>query len=150
MNISKVKFYLSLANQVATQATCPRASVGAVLVNDDRVVSIGYNGAVRGSPHCRKEGCWLQPKEDRQTCLRAVHAEANALINAAYGGSSTKNAFLFCTHKPCINCAKLLINAGIKFVFYVHNYPDKLVAQLLVQPLLVMTQVSYPKNKLSL
>lgn len=144
ISLKKIKFYSKLAKQVAKEATCPRASVGAVLVHDDRVISLGYNGSVRNTRHCKDSGCWLQPKDDRQTCMRAVHAEANALINAAYGGAATKGSVLFCTHKPCVQCLKLLINAGIEEVFYLQEYSDKLVDELLeprVIPLIKLTRV---------
>lgn len=143
MKLDKIKFYLSLAEKVSTQATCPRASVGAVLVNDDRVISVGYNGAPRGSGHCKEEGCWLQPKEDRQSCMKAVHAETNCVLNAAYGGASTKGALLFCTHKPCVHCAKLLINAGVPKVFYLYEYKDKLADELLKSKLIDMELVTF-------
>lgn len=146
MSPKKIKFYLGLAQQVAKEATCPRASVGAVLVKDDRVISLGYNGSLRNTTHCKEEGCWLQPKEDRQACVRAVHAEANALVSASYGGATTKYSILFCTHKPCIHCLKLLIGAGVGEIFYLQDYPDQLVDKLLDpkdgDPLIVLTQVN--------
>jgi dCMP deaminase len=146
MKINKIKFYLNLAKEVATESTCPRAQVGSVLVNDDRVISLGYNGAPRGVPHCKDGGCWLRRKGHKLSCALAVHSEVNAIINAAYGGAATKNSMLFCTHKPCVDCTKLLINAGVGQVFYIKDYVDKLADKLVSCRQILMVKVSYAKN----
>jgi dCMP deaminase len=147
MKINKIKFYLNLAKEVATESTCPRAQVGSVLVNDDRVISLGYNGAPRGIPHCKEDGCWLRRKGNKLSCALAVHSEINAVINAAYGGASTKNSMLFCTHKPCIDCTKLLINAGVGQVFYINHYADKLADKLVSYNRITLVRMSYAKRR---
>lgn len=121
----KLRLYLSLAETAALEGTCPRAQVGAVLVGDDRVLGLGYNGAPRGTPHCNQVGCLLEKDVmGRDHCYRAVHAESNALVNAAYSGAATKHAVLVGTHRPCVSCLKLLINAGIHEIYYHHHYED--------------------------
>lgn len=131
MKVGKIQFYLNLAQTASTQSTCPRAPVGAVLVNDDRVVSIGYNGSPRGTPHCIDEGCLIYVNGTRESCFRATHAEVNVVTNAAYGGACTKNSILFCTHKPCNQCTKLLINAGITYVYYLYEYQDDITHKVI-------------------
>ena len=125
------KFYLRIAKTTARQSTCPRAKVGAVLVYDNRVISRGYNGAPRGCPTCKEEGCWTYPRGlRRSSCYKAVHAELNALLNAAYGGAAIKGAEMICTHSPCLDCLKAMLNAGVKTVYYGECYNDKLASQL--------------------
>lgn len=121
----KLKLYHGLAVTASLAGTCPRAQVGAVLVGDDRVIGLGYNGSPRGTPHCQSAGCWLGLGQDgREHCYRAVHAESNALVNAAYAGAATNQAILVTTHRPCVTCLKLLINAGIQTAYYEHEYED--------------------------
>lgn len=131
MSHKKIKLYYSIAEVVAKSSTCPRAQVGAVLVNDDRVISIGYNGSARGTSHCNDVGCILRNVGDKISCFRATHAEVNAVVNAAYGGAQTKGAVLVCTHKPCNHCLKVLVNAGIVHIYYVLDYPDSITDELL-------------------
>jgi dCMP deaminase len=100
----------------ARRATCPRLSVGAVLVQDDRVVSVGYNGAPAGMDHCPSD-CVQQDR-----CVRSVHAEANAILWAAKVGTATHGAHLYTTHAPCYHCAQLAINAGVAAVVYDTEY----------------------------
>jgi dCMP deaminase len=128
MNIRKIKMYSSMAHEVAKNATCPRLSVGAVLINDDRVIAIGYNGAPRGIPHCKDVGCTMVDNH----CRAAVHAEQNAVANAAYGGSATKGSVMFVTHSPCDACLKIMINAGVERVIYSKYYKNE-VAENLVE-----------------
>jgi dCMP deaminase len=114
--------FMDVARTFAKRATCPRASVGAVLVRDGIVLAQGWNGAVRGAPHCTEAGCDLQELHGRQSCFRAIHAEMNALLNAARTGASTLGATLYCTHAPCTRCAGYLVQAGIKRVVYAEEY----------------------------
>jgi dCMP deaminase len=111
-------YYLTIAYTVAKRATCPRASVGAVLVKDNHIIATGFNGAVRGLPHCTEVGCLMLDGH----CARAVHAECNAIIQAALHGVSTAGATAYITHYPCLNCAKMLVNAGITRVVYGEVY----------------------------
>jgi dCMP deaminase len=109
--------------------------VGAVLVKDKRILTTGYNGAPHGLPHCLEVGCLREqlgiPSGERQELCRGLHAEQNAIIQAAYYGVSIEGATLYCTHQPCITCAKMLINAGIKKIIFEEPYPDELAEQML-------------------
>lgn len=108
-----------LAKVWAERATCPRLSVGAVIVNaDHQVLATGYNGSVRGHAHCLDHGCVLEGDH----CVRAVHAEANALMQAARVGVSVNGALIYVTHTPCIACAKLLAQAGVGNLLYLESY----------------------------
>ncbi|MCL6522806.1 MAG: dCMP deaminase family protein [Firmicutes bacterium] len=114
------EYFLRLAELVAERATCPRQHVGAVLVRERRILATGYNGAPRGLPHCTEVGCSLYGEH----CTRAVHAELNALLQCARFGVAAEGATLYCTHTPCLECAKALVNAGVHEVVYRHPYAD--------------------------
>jgi len=122
------EYFMRIAEVVSSRSTCLRTRVGAVLVRDKRILSTGYNGAPSGMVHCLELGCLRQqsniPSGERHELCRAVHAEQNAIIQAALHGVSTENATLYCTHQPCILCAKMLINAKIKRVVFKNSYPD--------------------------
>ncbi len=109
----------NIAKLVARRSTCLRSSVGAVLAREGRIISMGYNGAPSGMPHCSVDTCG--PDEG---CTRTVHAEANAIAFAAKTGIETDGSTLYTTHSPCNDCAKLLINAGIKRIIYWEKYRD--------------------------
>lgn len=113
-------YYMMMAQLVASRSTCPRAYVGAIIVKDGQVISTGYNGAPSDLHHCTDVGHLLVDGH----CVRTVHAEINAVIQAALHGTSTDGATCYVTHAPCIHCAKALINAGIQKVFYLENYGD--------------------------
>jgi len=112
-----------------------RRQVGTVLVKDNRVLATGYNGAPSQLPHCYDVGCLREkmgvPPGERHELCRGLHAEQNALIQAAYHGVSVRGAVLYSTHFPCVICTKMLINAGIKKVIYLEGYPDYLSEQML-------------------
>jgi len=112
---------MSIAVAVSRAATCRRASVGAVLVKDGCIVSTGYNGAPKGEPHCTDVGCEME----HDHCIRCVHAEANALIQAGTIGVSTEGVTLYTTTHPCRNCMGLIINAGIEDIVYLTPYSSK-------------------------
>jgi len=120
---------MQIAHTVATRATCPRASVGAVLVRDHRILTTGYNGAPRGVAHCTEAGCMLV----NEHCQRATHAEANAIVQGALHGVGLQGATAYCTHQPCVNCSKLLISAGITKIVYDQPYPDAIASELLAE-----------------
>lgn len=121
MRPSKDEYWMNIAREVATRATCKRRKVGAVLVRNNRVVSTGYNGAPEGLPHCLEAGCDIENGH----CVRTVHAEANALIQAGLaGGAGTEGTTLYTTASPCRACMSLIINAGIKRVVYADPYID--------------------------
>jgi len=114
-----------------------RRKVGAVLVREKRVLATGYNGAPSGLPHCAEVGCLRKdqniPSGQRHELCRGLHAEQNAIIQAAYHGTSIKDADLYCTTFPCSICTKMLINAGIRRIFYDEGYADELATQLIAQ-----------------
>lgn len=121
------EYFMQIARTVATRATCPRASVGAVLVREHRILTTGYNGAPRGVSHCTEAGCIVV----NDHCQRATHAEANAIVQGALHGVSLHDATAYCTHQPCVNCSKLLISAGIVRIVYDEAYYDPVAAELL-------------------
>jgi len=123
------EYFMEVARTVATRATCPRASVGAVLVRDHRILTTGYNGAPRHVAHCTETGCELVNGH----CLRSTHAEANAIVQGALHGVQLEGATAYCTHQPCVNCAKLLISAGVVKIVYRDPYPDVFAQQLLAE-----------------
>ncbi|AKB76456.1 dCMP deaminase [Methanosarcina lacustris Z-7289] len=122
------EYFLEIAFVVGKRATCLRNKVGAVIVRDKRILSTGYNGAPSGMEHCLETGCIRDiekiPSGTRHEKCRAVHAEQNAIIQAAIHGVSIAGGTLYCTHQPCILCAKMLINSNIKRVVYSIPYPD--------------------------
>lgn len=115
------EYFMGLAAQVARRSTCKRRAVGAVLVRNRRILATGYNGSPPGFPHCINDQCLMIDGH----CVRTIHAETNAIIQAALHGISTEGAALYCTSFPCHNCAKMLIGAGIKQIFYRDAYNDE-------------------------
>jgi dCMP deaminase len=123
--VSWDRYFMNLALQAATRSTCPRKSVGAVIVRDKAILSTGYNGSVRGAPHCTEAGCLME----NDHCVRTVHAEANALVQAARHGTRLEGAEIYVTASPCFNCFKLIANAGIQTVYYGNLYRDDQVLE---------------------
>lgn len=118
---------MEIAHLVKTRATCPRRSVGAVIVRDRHILATGYNGAPSGLPHCPEQGPhadWPEGCMRAGHCIRALHAEQNAILQAAKLGVPTDGASIYVTCQPCNNCAKMIINAGIQKVVYEGDYPD--------------------------
>ncbi len=129
------KRFMELTEKVGTWASCLRRKVGAVIVRDNRVMATGYNGAPAGIQNCVERGECLRQKYNIESGTRAelcyaAHAEQNALIQAARYGISIDGSTLYCTHQPCVICAKMIINAGIKRVVYREGYPDEFSLQL--------------------
>ena len=124
------EYFMEMAVLTARRSTCLRRHVGAVIVQEKHIVATGYNGAPRGLDHCgdREGGCLRQqlgiPSGQKHELCRALHAEQNAIIQAAKLGVSIDGATLYCTHQPCSVCAKMIINAGIQRVVYQEGYPD--------------------------
>jgi dCMP deaminase len=120
------EYFMKIADVVASAATCDRKHVGAVIVVNKTVVSTGYNGAPRGMPHCDQVGHELKDMGGRQSCVRTVHGEANALVQAARTGAKVEGGTLYTTASPCYDCLKLIINAGIVRIvckeFYASRY----------------------------
>ncbi len=124
------QYFMEIAELISKRSTCLRRKVGAVIVKDKRILSTGYNGAPSGIKHCSETGCLREklkvPSGERHELCRGLHAEQNAIIQAAYHGVEIKNSILYCTNLPCIICTKMLINAGITKIYYKDGYPDKL------------------------
>ncbi|MBR4465251.1 cytidine/deoxycytidylate deaminase family protein [bacterium] len=114
-------YFMNIAREVATRSTCPRKSVGAVIVRDRRILSTGYNGSIKGMPHCTDVGCDMVDGH----CVATVHAEANAIIQAARNGVCIDGGDIYVTASPCWNCFKLIANSGIKRIFYGEFYRDE-------------------------
>ena len=129
------EYFLQIARYVSERTTCLRRSVGAVLVRDKRILATGYNGAPSGVSHCADVGCLREtlkvPSGERHELCRGLHAEMNALIQAALHGVNVKGSTLYCTSMPCSLCAKMLINAGIEKIVALGGYPDDLSKELL-------------------
>ncbi|HVB08756.1 MAG TPA: cytidine/deoxycytidylate deaminase family protein [Bacillota bacterium] len=121
------EYFIAMAELAATRSTCPRRQVGAVLVKGGRVIATGYNGAVRGGVHCTDAGCLMVDGH----CVRAVHAELNAILQCAVTGTSSAGCTLFTTSFPCVACAKAIVQAGIVRVVYLSPYPDPNSAEVL-------------------
>jgi len=130
------EYFASITKQVATRATCLRRKVGAIIVKDKRILTTGYNGAPMGVKNCLERGLCLReelkvPSGQRHEICRGLHAEQNAIIQAAYHGINIKDSVIYCTNQPCVQCAKMIINSGIKKIYYFNDYPDELAQQLL-------------------
>ncbi len=128
------QYFMQIASVVATRSTCERRRVGALLVLNKRILTTGYNGAPGGLSHCREAGCLRQqmkvPSGERHELCRGLHAEQNAIIQAAVHGGAINEAALYCTHYPCAVCAKMIINAGVRMVVLKDNYPDELAKKI--------------------
>ncbi len=128
---------MGITEMVATRSTCLRRHVGAILVKEKRILATGYNGAPAGLKHCEETGCLRQdasvPSGMRHELCRGLHAEQNAIIQAACYGISISGSTLYCTNKPCIICTKMVINAGIRHVFYKEGYDDPLADKMLAE-----------------
>ena len=120
--VSPDEYFMSITRLVATRSTCMRRAVGAILVKNRRILSTGYNGAPSGVAHCRDAGCVRMeskvPSGERAEICRGLHAEQNAIIQAAFHGVSISSSTLYCTNLPCSICVKMLINAGISEIVY--------------------------------
>lgn len=128
-------YFMGITHLVAGRSTCCRRHVGAILVKDRHILATGYNGAPSGVPHCEDVGCIRKergvPPGERHELCRGLHAEQNAIIQAALYGVSIRDATLYSTHLPCVVCAKMLINAQIKEIVYEEGYPDPLASRML-------------------
>ena len=145
------EYFMEFALLAARRSTCLRRSVGAVLVKEKAVLATGYNGAPRGVPHCSVVGCLRDeldvPSGHRHELCRGLHAEQNAIIQAAYhGGTSVKGAHVYTTTFPCMICTKMLINAGIKRIVYLEGYPDDLSQQMVRDAGLTVSQLTSRKE----
>ncbi len=140
---------MEIAHLVKKRATCLRRQVGAVIVKDKNILATGYNGAPSGVEHCLTRGCLREklgiPSGERHEICRGLHAEQNAIIQAAKHGTSIEGATLYCTNQPCGICAKMIINAGIRTLIYEDGYPDALAAEMIGES--GLTCVQYKKKE---
>jgi dCMP deaminase len=129
------EYFMEMAHVIAKRSTCLRRKVGAILVKEKHILSTGYNGAPKGLKHCSETGCLREdqniPPGERHELCRGLHAEQNAIIQAAVFGVSIKGSVLYCTYTPCVVCVKMLINAGVTEIIYAGEYPDALAKQMM-------------------
>lgn len=129
------EYFMDIAHLVSQRSSCLRRKVGAIVVKDKRVLSTGYNGAPTGVRHCEETGCLRQkmnvPSGQRHELCRGLHAEQNSFLQAALHGVSLKDSMMYITVTPCIICAKMIINAGIKEIVIEGNYPDEMAMEFL-------------------
>ena len=126
---------MDVAELISHRSTCIRRKVGAVIVQDKRIMATGYNGAPKGLKHCCEVGCLRAdqniPSGERHELCRGLHAEQNAIIQAAVFGVSIEGSSLYCTNTPCVVCVKMLINAGVQEIIYAGEYPDQLAKDMI-------------------
>ncbi len=131
------EYFMKITRDVALRATCVKRKVGAIIVKDKRILSTGYNGAPKGLKHCSEVGCLRKemnvPSGQRHELCRGLHAEQNAIIQAAVHGVKIEDGIMYCTYQPCIICVKMMINAGIKCLVFEGNYPDELAANMIME-----------------
>lgn len=129
------EYFMEIAHVVAKRSTCTRRQIGAIVVKDKRILTTGYNGAPSGLPHCVDLECLRDElgiaSGTRHEICRALHAEQNAIMQAALYGVSTKDSTLYCTHQPCSLCAKAIINSGVRRVVFQGDYPDDFALEML-------------------
>lgn len=130
-------YFMSIAEQVATRSTCNRRQIGAVLVKGKRILATGYNGVPIGLEHCETVGCLREklgiPSGEKHELCRGLHAEQNAVIQAARHGIAMDGATIYSTTQPCVMCSKILLNAGVVDIVYRDGYPDDLAASLIAE-----------------
>jgi len=131
------QYFMEMAELASKRSTCLRRKVGAVLVKDKRILATGYNGAPKKLPHCEETGCLREQKNvhsgQRHEICRGINAEQNLIAQSAIHGVKTDGATVYCTNQPCSICTKILINAGIKKIYYKNPYNDEFTKKLLEQ-----------------
>lgn len=139
------EYFMSITEMVAQRSTCLRRKVGAILVRDKRIIATGYNGAPAKVSHCLDIGCLREqqgiPSGERHELCRGLHAEQNAIIQAALHGFSIEGSTLYCTNMPCSICSKMLINARIEKIYYKEGYADSLSSLLLAEAKVSVAQL---------
>ena len=136
------EYFMELAQVVAKRSTCNRRKVGTVLVRDKRILTTGYNGSPSGLPHCTDVGCLIVDGH----CVRAIHAEQNAIIQAALHGITLKGATCYVTSSPCVHCAKMLIAAGIERIVYMDEYTEQIGLEMARQAGVIMERFTPPSH----
>ncbi len=145
------QYFMTITRQVAERSTCNRAKVGAVIVRDKSILATGYNGAPAGMPHCTEVGCLIYesktPNGDtEENCFRTIHAEINAIAQAAKNGSTIKEAAIYITHTPCIHCLKVLVNTGIRNIYYEIPYKLHTLEEILRATKVHLEKVELPQK----
>ena len=135
---------MNIAQEAASRSTCDRKHVGAVIVRDRTILSTGYNGSIRGMPHCDEVGHIM----DNGHCIATIHAEANAILQAAKNGVMIEGAQVYITASPCWICFKMLANAGIKKIFYGEFYRDEKIFEVAKKLEIELTHIPVDQNKL--
>src|SRR3989339_1517875 len=147
------EYFIKLALLVAERSTCLRHHVGTVIVRDKHILTTGYNGAPSGTKDCLELGCLREamgiPSGTRHEICRAIHAEQNAIIQAGLHGISIEGATIYCTHPPCILCAKMLANAKIKRYITYGEYPDEAAKELLQEVGIAFVKISKPETNIN-
>jgi dCMP deaminase len=145
------QYFMGIASLVAKRSTCRRRAVGAIIVKDKRILSTGYNGAPTGVSHCIDIGCLREDmgiaSGTRHELCRGIHAEQNAIIQAAFHGVGIKGASLFCTNLPCSICAKMIINAGINTIYYLDGYADEMSQQFFEEARIEVVQMKMDSDQ---
>lgn len=140
------QYFMEITHLVATRSSCLRRQVGAVLVKQKNILATGYNGVPSGITHCSETGCLRErlavPSGERHELCRGLHAEQNAIIQAARHGINIDGATLYCTTMPCIICSKMLINAGIQKIVYEHGYTDELAQEMIAEAAIEVVRFS--------
>jgi len=143
-------YFMDIARIVSSRSTCIRRNVGALIVKDKRILSTGYNGAPINLKHCIDTGCMRERLKiasgERHELCRGLHAEQNAIIQAAYHGVSINGADIYSTHLPCSICMKMIINAGIAKVLYADGYPDELSHEFILESAIVVQKIDFEKK----
>jgi dCMP deaminase len=146
------EYFMKMSSLVAERSTCLRHHIGAVIVKDKRVMSTGYNGAARGIKDCKERGCLRNelniPSGTRHEICRAIHAEQNAIIQGAIHGVKIEGATIYCTHTPCMICAKMIVQAGIKEVVSYHNYADADARDFLGEAGILLRKIERPEGSI--
>lgn len=144
------EYFMDITRLVARRSTCRRRRVGALIVKDKKILATGYNGAPAGVRHCSEVGCLREklqvPSGERAELCRGLHAEQNAIIQAAFHGVSIQEAVLYSTTMPCSVCMKMLINAGIREIIYAEGYPDQLAEELIRETRIPMRKYQGPER----
>jgi dCMP deaminase len=142
--VSWEEYFMNIAKQVATRSTCGRKHVGAVIVRDKTILSTGYNGSIRGMPHCDEAGHMME----NDHCVATIHAESNAVLQAAKNGVMIDRAEVYITASPCWPCFKMLANAGIKKIFYGEFYRDERIFDVAKRIGIVLTHIKVDQENL--
>ena len=145
------QYFMDITRMVAERSTCCRRKVGAIAVKNKRILATGYNGAPRNTRECLSIGCLRQelhvPSGQRHELCRGLHAEQNVIVQAAIHGVSIEGSDIYCTHQPCLICAKLLINCGVTAVYFESPYPDPMSEEMFAEAGIILSQIVLPARE---